>query len=158
MAGIDERLLREDIRKYLRTFAESYCKDAEREITKMAKCAIEEFYSSYSPRYYDRTFDLRDNSYEPYYKDNGKVIYGGVRISSDNMRDYKNANAFEVAELGWSGWHGDSSGYGGKFEPIHTRAPISMVKQWMSNKNFLYSIKKKAGENARKQSYNYLSF
>ncbi|WP_346961244.1 hypothetical protein [Clostridium sp.] len=158
MAEINENLLREDIRKYLRTFAESYCRDAEREITKMAKYAIENFYSDYSPIYYDRTFDLRDNSYESYYKDNGSIVYGGVRIYSDKMRDYKSSNAFEVANLGWHGWHGDKDGYKGHFSPIYTRPPIAMVRQWMNNRNFLYTITKKAESKAKKQNYNYISF
>ena len=83
MAVFDEVGLKKDLEKYLYTFADAYCREARYEITKMAKNAIEQFYKDYGPNngepwFYKRTDDLKDNSYKPYYHNNGKRIYGGV--------------------------------------------------------------------------------
>lgn len=164
---INERELQKDINKYLKTFAETYCKQASKEITKMAENAINKFYDDYCPIYYDRTFDLLHNSYSPYYHNNGRNVYGGVRISSERMQDYKNSwsdfsnwkttSAYDVASWTWkAGYHGYEDGDSRR--PIHTFPPIAMVQMEMGNKSFLNRLQKNASSVAEKQQYSFLMF
>jgi len=164
---VDERVLQKDINKYLKTFAETYCKQAAKEITNIAEDAINKFYDDYSPIYYDRTFDLLHNSYSPYYHNNGKAIYGGVRISSHKMQDYINSygmggqwsttSAFDVVSWTWkAGYHGYEGGESSR--PIHTFPPIAMVQMEMGNKSFLDKLQKNASSIAEKQQYSVLTF
>ena len=163
---IDINGLKKDIRKYLKTYAETYAKESSRQITIKAKSCIERFYSDYKPIYYDRTFDLLNNSYMPYYKNNGKAFYGGVRVTSDSMSPYYSGGIMShtytdpivIAQLGWHGWHGDPTGYNGRFNPIHTTPPLDMLMDFASNSSFINIIENYAEKNALKQTYKYLQF
>lgn len=156
--------LENDILKYMRTFSKAYAKEGEKQITKKAKYCIEKFYSDYSPIYYDRTYDLKDNSYVSYYHDNGKTFYGGVRITSDFMNPYysggimnhKYTDPIVIAQLGWHGWHGDPSGYNGRFEPIHTTPPLDILRDFINNQSFFNSMYKYADKKTSKQKYKIL--
>ena len=66
MAGIVDNTaaLRSDIKLFLKTVAIAYGKAAADAGPKVAKQAIEMFYSSYSPYIYRRTDNLKNNSYE----------------------------------------------------------------------------------------------
>ena len=128
MAGIVDNTaaLRADIKLYLKTVAIAYGKLAADAGPKAAKQAIEMFYSSYGPYIYRRTGNLKDNSYERYYKNNGSVVYGGVRISSDKMDEYKYGNwsAATVASRTWAGGaHGN----------VHTFPPLSMAEMQLAS-------------------------
>ena len=155
-----------DIRKYLKTYAKSYAKQAEKQFTKNAQTCIEMFYNDYSPIYYDRTFDLLNNSYKPYFKNNGTTYYGGVRITADFMSPYYSGGIMShtytdpivIAQLGWHGWHGDPTGYNGRFNPIHTTPPLDMLMDFASNSSFINIIENYAEKNALKQTYKYLQF
>lgn len=155
----NEKDLKKDIDKWMRIYAETYCKQAEKEITRMAKNAIERFYQDYAPNkgkpwYYNRTEDLLNNSYSPYYHNNGKRIYGGVRISSAKMQPYKGAgiSQFEIASTAWlEGLHG-FRGHNPS-DGILTFPPIDMVLSEMQNRNFLDRLIKNASDTARKQNY-----
>lgn len=155
----NEKAFQDDIDKWMRTYAETYCKQASREITRMAENAIERFYQEYSPKYYrNRTEDLLNNSYSPYYHDNGRRIYGGVRISSANMQPYKGAgiSQFEIATSAWrKGIHGFEER--DKNNLILTRSPIAMVQREMKNKHFLNGLMRNASNTAKKQSYSTFS-
>ena len=156
---IDERQLQKDIKLYLKTFAETYCKQAEKEITEMAKDAIQRFYDNYTPKYYNRTDDLLNNSYSPYYHNNGKAIYGGVRISSHNMQPYKGAgiSEYEIASSAWrKGLHGFENR--DKNNRIYSFPPITMVEIGMGNKKFLDRLQTNAENVAEKQQYSILTF
>lgn len=81
-----------DLNLYMETYAREYTKKASEEFVKVAKeTIIDTFYNAYSPIYYDRTYDLMDNSYVSYFHDNGTHMYGGVIINDDNMSDYMNS-------------------------------------------------------------------
>lgn len=154
---IDERQLQKDINKYLKTFAETYCKQAAEEITNMAEDAINKFYDDYIPYYYNRTYDLLNNSYSPYYHNNGRNVYGGVRIHSTNMQPYRYAgiSKFEIASSTWrEGLRGEEVGS----IRIHTFPPITMVQMEMGNKSFLNRLQKNASNVAEKQHYSFLTF
>lgn len=156
---VNNKELQKDISKYLKTYAEAYCKQAAKEITEMASEAIQKFYDDYTPNYYNRTDDLLNNSYSPYYHNNGKAIYGGVRISSANMQPYKGAgiSQYEIASSAWrQGLHGFEQR--DKDNRIHTFPPIVMVQIGMGNKKFLDRLNDVGSEAAKKQTYSSFSF
>lgn len=167
MAYLNQKLLREDIEKYLRVFAETYCKKGEANITKLAHYAMQEFYRDYTPKYYDRTYDLYDpkkkhkqsnGSVIPYYHNNGDAIYGGVKISSENMSLYQPFSAnptdpFEVASFAWNGWHGHP------LRDIYmSPTPLEIVRKMMNKKRFLYEMRIAAERVATSQKYSILKF
>lgn len=155
---LNEKALQKDIKKYLKTYAEAYCKQAAKEITQMASYAIQKFYDDYTPRYYNRTDDLLKNSYSPYYHDNGKAIYGGVRISSANMQPYKGAgiSQYEIASTAWlDGLHGFR--HHNPSDWILTFPPVDMVLSGMQNRNFLNRLNEIGSDAAKKQSYSSFS-
>ena len=96
---VDTKGLEEDILKYMKTFSKAYAKEGSKQITKKAQSCIEMFYRDYTPKYYDRTYDLKNNSYVPYYHDNGKAYYGGVRITADFEGHPSLIPASEISEL-----------------------------------------------------------
>ena len=155
----NEKAMQKDIEKWMKTYAETYCKQAAKEITNMAKDAIQKFYDDYTPRYYNRTFNLKIGSYSPYYHNNGRNIYGGVRISSANMDEYKGAgiSAYEIATSAWRhGLHGFEER--DKNNRIHTFPPIAMIQMGMGDKKFLDRLQENANNVARKQNYSTFSF
>lgn len=163
---IDTTGLKTDIRKYLKTYAKNYAKEASNQITLKAKSCIEMYYNDYSPRYYIRTEDLLKNSYVSYYKSNGTTFYGGVRITSDYMSPYysrgiMNSNYTDpiiIAQLAWHGWHGDPTGYNGKFTPIYTTPPLDILREFVYNNRLSEIVSSYAEEKAVKQKYVYLKF
>ena len=155
--AVDQKALIKDLKKYMYTFADEYCHEAATEITKIAKYAIEQFYNDYSPDYYDRTYDLRENSYSRYYHNNGRAIYGGVRINSEKMQPYNRGskwetNPFEVASFAWHGWHGNP------IRNIYTTPPLDIVKEGASKQEFLNKLREKAENVAKNQEYSILKF
>lgn len=128
MAGIIDNTpaLRSDIKLYLKTVAIAYGQAAADAGPKVAKQAIEMFYSSYAPYIYRRTDNLKNNSYERYYKNNGNKVYGGVRISSDKMSEYKYGewSAATVASRTWAG---------GNHGNVHTFPPLSMAEMQLQS-------------------------
>jgi hypothetical protein len=156
--------LEEDILKYMKTFSKTYAKEGSKQIVKKTKSCIEMFYNDYSPKFYNRTFDLKNNSYDPYYHDNGKAFYGGVRITADFMSPYYSGGIMDnnytepivIAQLAWHGWHGDPTGYNGRFEPIRTTSPLAVLQDFVHNKAFLDSIYEYADKKSSQHKYKYL--
>lgn len=140
------RELREDIKDYLRTYAQAYGHVASNEITNAAKYAIEAFYENYTPTWYKRTENLKENSYKLYYQDNGRRVYGGVRISADDMNPYYQygnkgdiRDPWLVLETAWvGGYHGI---YGDGFFHVSWErmlpTPLSIVMEAMQSKEVL---------------------
>ena len=56
------KALKKDINLYMRTFGEAYIKDAVKQIENEAKNCVMYFYSTYTPKVYDRTYQFLDNS------------------------------------------------------------------------------------------------
>lgn len=160
----DTKGLEEDILKYMKIFSKAYAQEGSKQITKKAQSCIEMFYKDYTPKYYNRTFDLK-NSYVLYYHDNGKSFYGGVRITADFMSLYYSGGVMNhtytepitVAQLAWHGWHGDPTGYNGHFNPIRTTPPLDILTDFVNNQSFQNIIYKYADRIATKQKYNYLN-
>lgn len=157
----EEKEIRKEIKDYLRTFAITYAKEAAKGLTETAAYAIAEFYKDYTPRYYDRTEDLLNNSYRYYYKDNGRRVYGGVRIDAEKMSPYMNnwnggSTAPEIiAESAWvHGWHGHSNVGISPMKPT----PLEIVMEKMIDEKFLSDLNKKATQAANSKSYKHLNF
>lgn len=146
--------LESDIEKCMKTYAEAYCRQASKLITEMAKNAIKLFYDSYDPKYYIRTDDLLKNSYSPYYHNNGRTIYGGVRINSDKMQPYKGAGITEH-QIAYNAWQHGEHGFENKDpgQKIHTYPPIDMIRHEMGEKKFLDDLNKHALAVAKKEKY-----
>lgn len=154
-----------DVKKYLETYARESSKYAAKKLTEKAQYCIEQFYKDYSPDYYDRTYDLRDNSYSPYVHNNGRVYFGGVRISSDDMSPYYSGfskvntsdytDPIVIAQLGWHGYHGHPVAYG-NFKPIITPAPLGMLKEYFQSDEFNDGVREYATKKAKENEYKYL--
>lgn len=81
---IDGALLTADLKK----FAEIYCKTvqdtAAKEITTLAKMAMQSYYEAYDPQYYDpRTNQMRNSSFQEYKEIVGNEYRGGIKINPD---------------------------------------------------------------------------
>lgn len=89
MAGtIGQAEIDADIKKFVEIYCKTGAKIAGEEFEKRAKKAIQAFYNDYSPTWYDRTGNMMNNSFRKYYHNNSDIIYGGVKISSENMFSY----------------------------------------------------------------------
>lgn len=158
--------IKADVKKYLKTYAEAYAKEASKQLTDKAGLCIEMFYRDYTPIYYNRTYDLRNNSYVSYFRNTGKAYYGGVRITSEFMSPYYSGGIMNhastdpiiVAQLAWHGWHGDPTGYNGRFQPIRTTSPLDVLQDFSKNTNFIKTVENHAEKVALSQSYKYLQF
>lgn len=156
---VNERKLLNDVDKYINSYCKGYCKEAIKLLTEKTRMSVRQFYEDYTPVKYERTFDFRDNSYVPYYHNNSHgYYYAGVRMTSMNMQDYKGALAYEVAHLAYHGWHGDPTGYNGKFSPIRTASPLEMVKRYFVSSAFKNKIKSAGFKAAHSQTYGVLKF
>lgn len=157
--------LRRDVEKYLKTYAKESSKYASKKLTEKAQYCMKYFYDDYSPKYYNRTYDLRDNSYSPYIHNNGNVYYGGVKISSDNMSPYYSSfskvntsdytDPIIIARLGWNGYHGN---FEPVFEPAYdtTPTPLEILKEYFYSNEFYNDVQGYASRKAKEQNYKYL--
>lgn len=146
--------LEKDLEKWVKSYSEGYCKQAASLITLMARDAIDLFYAQYVPIYYNRTDDLLHNSYSPYYHNNGKAIYGGVKISATDMQPYNNAGITkdEITMFSWKhGLHGFTEH--NPMNKIYTYPPIEMVRIAMGDTKFLNRLSNFAKKTAKKEKY-----
>lgn len=159
----DKNLFEKEVVQYFKTYALEYAREAANRLTKKAQSCIDMFYNDYTPKYYDRTDDLRDNSVYYYFKNKGNdTYYGGVRIATDKMQPYRSGNTetdpLTVAELGWHGFHGDPTGYNGQFEPIWTTPPLTVLIKYATSQEFFNNLDLKATKKAKSQNYTMLNF
>ena len=96
------------MRKFATNYAKGMALEAKRILTDEAKTALDIYYGDYNPILYNRTSNLHDNSYEPYYSNaHGSIIRGGVKFTSSAMGEVYNAPASWVFNLAMgSGIHG----------------------------------------------------
>ena len=159
---VDTKGLEEDLLRYMKTFSKAYAQESCKQITQKAQACIEMFYRDYTPYYYDRTFDLLRDSYVPYLHNNGKAYYGGVRITSDLMSLYYSGGftshtSTDPIIIAQSGWHGDPTGYNGRFTPIRTASPLDVLTKFVYSENLITAVSKYADKKAKKQTYKYLN-
>lgn len=81
-----------DIEADIKKFVEIYCTTgahiASEEFEKRAKLAIQAFYKDYPPSWYHRTGNM-EHSFKKYYHNNSNIVYGGVRIGTEDMKAYR---------------------------------------------------------------------
>ena len=68
------------------------------------------FYSAYDPIWYNRTDNIKNNSYFPYSLRNSKMCEGGIEVSSAFMDEYKHGKWTPekvMQEVWFRGNHGD---------------------------------------------------
>lgn len=151
--------LEKDLEKWIKVYSTEFCKEAADKITDKAKDAIRRFYEEYTPEYYNRTDDLLENSYSRYYHNNGKKVYGGVRLHSLNMQPYKNAGITqgEIAMSAWElGVHGFR--YGDPVEKIYTTPPLYVLRQYINSDELLNHLSSHALSKAKEQKYDSFIF
>lgn len=77
--------------------AKETAKQISRDMHQEALKALKYYYADYDPDYYDRTYNLRDNSLTKIYEDNSNDavvdIVIGERFSDDKMHDYVKGGA-----------------------------------------------------------------
>ena len=160
-AKVYTKNLEKDILKYLKTFSKAYAQEASKQFTQQAKTCIEMFYKDYTPNYYDKTFDLLNSSYAPYFNDNGKSYCGGVRITSLFITQHLSSgytnNTYTSTQLAWHRLNDDPTGYNENFTHIRTISPLTVLTNMVKDKSFLYSIYGCAEKIAIKQNYKYLN-
>lgn len=165
-------VLKKECKKYYTAYAKGYAEAARKEYTSAAEKAINEFYLAYDPKYYDRTFDLLKNSYEPYYDNHGNRIDGGVKISPDNMSDYATSYSIdenmkvvannstpkeEVFERTWyGGYHGDPNNPHFDSGAQQTTPPIDIFLSIIKQGSVQNRIQVAARRAAQNQSYSIL--
>lgn len=157
-------IVQSDCKSYYNEFAKAYGRSAQRNYTDAAREAIEQFYADYAPKYYERTNDLRFNSYQPYYENKGSHIYGGVRLTPEAMQDY--VSSYDVdgsgrvigvgvtpkEEVFYRTWYEGLHGYTMTGEPIVTTPPINILKERLSDvslQDLLYSDGKAAAQSKK---------
>lgn len=121
------------------------------EFTKCAKFSIEQFYKDYSPIYYDRTFDMLNNSYHRIYSNKGNKFMGGVSVDPSLLSEYTHTHLSkdQIWEMVWLyGYHGYENG--DSQQGIYTTPPAELLDNYI-NDVLLNSIYARADEIARKK-------
>ena len=144
--------IQDDIDLQNKTYASAAAHKGAEEITNFAKIAVDEFYGSYDPKYYNRWDNFKTGSYSPYLKNNGDIYYGGVKLSSGGMYEYPNAgisaaDVFQMAMFG--GIHGSPS-------VAVTEPPHDIIQKFVKDEGFQQKIQDIASKEARGQNYKVL--
>lgn len=103
---------------------------------------MDKFYSDYTPKFYDRTFGVKNDSYKRYYKKHTKSYRGGLTLSGEylNPENYRINDMDQLLDITvFRGWHGSKSVY------VTTPSP------WVSLINFRDKVVNDL--NSRKDSY-----
>lgn len=131
-AGIQELLDRiyEEASQHLTSAGKAIADD----LTTSAEQAIDNFYLSYTPIEYVRGQGMK-NTYERLYKNNGKKVYCGVRLTSPstsypNYNNKRSVSGAYIFELTYAGRHGATELFPfpvTHFPPIMTPSPLDRI-------------------------------
>lgn len=150
MVEVNIAALRADIEKYMKTCATYVAKTAADHAVKTASTAIENFYNSYDPEFYIRTWNLHNGSYERYYRNNGKKVSGGIHIGDMNMSEYT-TGTWSAAEVAQKAWFGGSHG-----DYVYSFPIVSTIEMEFG---YMYNQWLKQGDSiAKKQNYSIIKF
>lgn len=83
----NEGILKEEVRKYLTLRGQQACMYARDLLKSEAQRAIEKFYENYFPKIYHRTESVKDHSVQPFYRQYGSVIVGGVFLNGYRLNN-----------------------------------------------------------------------
>ena len=142
--------LKKDINLYMRTFGEAYIKDAVKQIENEAKNCVMYFYSTYTPKVYDRTYQFLDNSVtSKVWKSKGSFS-GYIDLMSDitggNMIYLSSElSDIEIRGANWNGYRYNADDT--------SPSPLYYLYDFFDNGKFNNSAIKKAMNIARNQKY-----
>lgn len=135
----------------LKKFAEIYCTTVQdlavKDITALAKMAMQSYYGAYDPRYYDpRTNQMRDSSFEEYREIVGNEYRGGIRINPDfTNHDPRGVEESDIYNFVW-----EEGSHGVELLPSGNRIIYGKGEP----KNRYREIEKKVYSRSKKQQYN----
>lgn len=117
---------KDELREYALQIKKDMAQDVKSYLLDAAASAIEAFYNSYTPISYHRHYwNFRQNSYTGYYKNpHNSVIYGGIRLTPEEIRDIYRADTNTVFNGFMAGMHGNIMMVG---SPEITNIPPMMV-------------------------------
>ena len=142
--------LKKDINLYMRTFAEAYIKDAVKQIENEAKNCVMYFYSTYTPKVYDRTYQFLDNSVTSEVWKSKDSFSGYIDLMSDitgGKMIYLSAELSDI-EIRGANWNGY------RYSADDTSpSPLYYLYDFFDNGKFNNSAIRKAMSIARNQSY-----
>lgn len=103
--------IEQEARKYVAKVLSSAAGRIRDDLTKEAFNAIAYFYTSYSPKYYNRHYyNFMENSFEKYYSNpHNKIFRGGVRLTPKKLDDLYQDPTQEVFDTVYAGFHGPAS-------------------------------------------------
>lgn len=144
-----------DLDKYIDTFLKEGIRITQPLVHNLAVEAIDNFYNSYHSIYYfDRTENLKKNSFKSICEYTGTGALVGVEINGENMSAYESGvNPSSV--VGWS-WSSGAHGYPGFGGTQRTFPPISMLQIAVGRAG--QNILRQANQKAQSQKYKILKF
>lgn len=98
--------LRADVESDIHKIVRDAAKMAREDFTKEAKACLDNYYKEYSPEFYSRNYELRNNSCRPYTLWNNNTMQAGARFTDREM-DTSVYNRDIAPKDGWA------SGIGG---------------------------------------------
>lgn len=100
-----------ETRQYVGKILSSAAGKIRDDLTEEAFNSIVYFYTSYSPKYYNRHYyNFMENSFEKYYSNpHNKIYRGGVRLTPKKLDDIYQDSTIEVFDTVYAGLHGPAS-------------------------------------------------
>lgn len=146
--------LKKDMQSFGNEIAKNIAIFTREELTKEYGIAVEEFYNAYTPKQYERKWQLR-KSYRPYYRNpHGTRFHGGVEITIDKMKDVHDADNIIILSNALSGYHGP--------ENLGIYTPPWIFEHVINYRDLLFGmidfIAEDAIKKAKKQKYSILEF
>lgn len=156
----NEQAFKDDIKKYMTIKSQQACMRARDVLKEKAASAIESFYNQYSPIYYKRTDAIRKDSIQPFYKQYGSLIIGGIFIDGFQLSKGiispsldTEARQSSIISVWYYGEHGSVLINAGiRMNPT----PFTIVRKfWKQEKNKCFSY---GASVARRAGYKLISF
>ena len=146
--------LKTDIQNFGNNIAKNIAIEVREQLTSEYRYSVEQFYNSYTPIDYERTWQLR-KSYRPYYKNpHGTRYHGGVEICTDKMKDTHSDSNETVLGFALSGWHGNPNR--GIYTPPYIYEHVEQYRDILFG--YIDIIAKNAIEKSKKEKYKILNF
>ena len=120
--------LRDDLKDYSNQFIRGVVEEVKNELTETAFNAITRFYTSWTPKSYNRHyFNFMNYSFKGYYKNpHNSIVRGGVELTPYRMRNIYEDPTQEVFDLVYHGYHGMAS-ITSPNVPVMSPSPIELI-------------------------------
>lgn len=155
-----ERGMEKEKKSISKEISEIYAKEFYKDASKACAEIIDQWYASYSPKFYDRLYSLK-NSVEVELNDTTVDIFGNIDALSGHHLN--NEGIYELTME--RGLHGGSI-YRGPLDywthptrpAVETFSPVSAINKWMDNYEFDSNVTKKIMSIIRKHYSKYEYF